>query len=49
LGFDQELKRAFDPYAFIRDSYLQNREYLLYDGNPPEEEFFLDDEEFEDF
>ena len=49
LGFDQEIKRAFDPYAFIRDSYLQNREYLLYDGNPPEEEFFLDDEEFEDF
>ncbi len=49
LGFDQELKRAFDPYAFIRDSYLQNREYLLYDSDPPEEEFFLDEEEFDDF
>jgi phospholipid-binding lipoprotein MlaA len=49
LGFDQELKRAFDPYAFIRDSYLQNRQYLLYDGDPPEEDFFLDDEEFDDF
>jgi phospholipid-binding lipoprotein MlaA len=49
LGIDQEVQRAFDPYAFIRDSYLQNREYLLYDGNPPEDDYFLDEEEFEDF
>ncbi|MGC1818098.1 MAG: VacJ family lipoprotein, partial [Casimicrobiaceae bacterium] len=26
---------ALDPYAFIRRAYLQRREYLLYDGNPP--------------
>lgn len=28
---------ALDPYAFIRDAYLQRRENLVYDGNPPEE------------
>ena len=27
---------ALDPYAFIRDAYLQRRENLVYDGNPPQ-------------
>jgi phospholipid-binding lipoprotein MlaA len=49
LGVDQEVQRAFDSYAFVRDAYLQNREYLLYDGNPPEEDYFFEDEEFDDF
>lgn len=26
---------SIDRYAFLRDSYLQRREYLVYDGNPP--------------
>lgn len=26
---------APDPYALIRDAYLQQREYLIYDGDPP--------------
>ena len=26
---------AIDRYAFLRDSYLQRREYLVHDGNPP--------------
>lgn len=29
---------ALDPYAFIRDAYLQRRESLVHDGNPPEPE-----------
>ncbi len=33
---------ALDPYVFYRDSYLQHRNYLVHDGNPP-----LDEEEFE--
>ena len=28
---------ALDPYTFIRRSYLQRREYLVYDGKPPPE------------
>lgn len=38
---------AIDPYAFIRDAYLQRRRNQVYDGNPPqadEEDFFWDDE-----
>jgi phospholipid-binding lipoprotein MlaA len=34
---------AIDRYAFIRDAYLQHRQSLVYDGNPPREK--LDDEE----
>jgi len=49
LGIDEEIDRAFDRYAFLRDSYLQNRRYLRYDGNLPEEDLYLDDEEFDDF
>lgn len=34
---------ALDPYIFLRDAYLQRRENLVYDGNPPAPEFDLDD------
>jgi phospholipid-binding lipoprotein MlaA len=35
---------AIDPYVFTRDSYLQRRRYLVYDGDPPMEEDFFDGE-----
>jgi phospholipid-binding lipoprotein MlaA len=28
---------SIDRYDFIKNAYLQRREYLVYDGNPPEE------------
>jgi phospholipid-binding lipoprotein MlaA len=28
---------ALDRYSFLRDTYLQRREYLVHDGNPPRE------------
>ena len=31
------MDRAFDPYAFMRNAYLQRRQFLVYDGDPPEE------------
>ena len=37
---------APDPYAFLRDSWTQQRTHLIYDGNPPvtkAEELFEDD------
>lgn len=37
LPLDRLLDEAYDPYAFIRDAYLQRRQYAVYDGNPPEE------------
>lgn len=27
---------ALDKYIFVRDAYLQRRNYLIYDGNPPD-------------
>lgn len=35
-----------DKYAFVRDAWLQRREFLIYDGNPPD--YFDEDELFED-
>ncbi|MEQ8290532.1 MAG: VacJ family lipoprotein [Gammaproteobacteria bacterium] len=39
---------AIDPYVFTREAFLQQREYLVYDGNPPASEFddiFLEEDE----
>jgi phospholipid-binding lipoprotein MlaA len=33
---------ALDPYIFVRDAYLQQRRYKVYDGNPPEQFDFFD-------
>lgn len=35
LPLDQMLESAYDPYAFMRDAYRQNRLYDIYYGNPP--------------
>lgn len=40
------IEDSFDRYLSIRESYLQNRQYLIYDGDPPVDEDFYDD--FED-
>jgi phospholipid-binding lipoprotein MlaA len=37
---------SVDRYDFIKNAYLQNREYLVYDGNPPEQN--LDDFDLEE-
>jgi phospholipid-binding lipoprotein MlaA len=37
LQTDDVLRRSFDPYAFMRNAWLQRRQYEVYDGNPPEE------------
>lgn len=36
LPFQAELDAASDPYVLVRDVWLQNREYRIYDGDPPE-------------
>lgn len=33
---------AYDPYAFVRDAYIQNRRYNIYDGNPPDQDQYQD-------
>ncbi len=36
---------ALDPYAFTRDAYYQRRKFLIFDGDPPVDDFFDDFEE----
>jgi len=38
LDADEALDQAFDPYAFLRSAYLQRRQYLVLDGNMPDDE-----------
>ena len=50
LSLDEQLRNAYDPYTFMRDAYLQRREFLIYDGNPPVEDYYDDlYGDFEDF
>lgn len=40
---------ALDPYVFTREAYYQRQKFLIFDGDPPEDDFFDDDfEEFDD-
>jgi len=50
LPADQTLERAFDRYAFIRNAWLQRREYLVRDGDVAEQEPLEDqfDDELEE-
>lgn len=44
LSLDATLERTFDPYAFIRDAWIQRREFEIFDGNPPLEPLQLEEE-----
>jgi phospholipid-binding lipoprotein MlaA len=35
LNQDDALEEAYDPYTLVRDAWLQNREFKIYDGEPP--------------
>jgi len=54
LGTDEILARSFDPYVFMRNAYLQRREFQVSDGEGSAsggedfEIFEFDDEEMED-
>jgi len=39
LPFQDDIDNASDPYIFVRDVYLQNREFNIYDGEPPETDY----------
>lgn len=50
LEQDAELEQAYDPYVLLRDVWLQNRQYQIYDGDPPltDYDLYLDDYPEED-
>jgi len=39
---------ALDPYSFLRDAYLQRRQSLVHDGDPPVESDFWDEMDFDE-
>ena len=43
LAADSFLEDSKDPYVTLRESYLQNREYEVYDGDPPIDDDFFDE------
>lgn len=43
LTAEKLLEESKDKYVTTRESYLQNREYQIYDGNPPEDDEFFDE------
>lgn len=45
LGTDNVLQRSFDPYVFMRNAYLQRREFQVRDGVPADEEVEIIDVE----
>ena len=47
LAQDAELQQAYDPYVLMRDIWMQNREYQIYDGDPPmlDYDIYLEDYE----
>ncbi len=49
LVAESTINNSFDPYITIREAYLQNREFHIYDGDPPvDDENDLFDEFFEE-
>ena len=52
IGPDEAMREAFDPYIFLRDAYLQNRQFLIEDkdsnGEESTDEYFEDFEEYDE-
>jgi phospholipid-binding lipoprotein MlaA len=42
LSLDDTITHVYDPYAFIRDAYLQRRAYLVADGEVKDDEPLVD-------
>jgi len=49
LDVDGMLEEEFDPYVAVREAYLQRRRHLIYDGDPPPEEFDWEDDDDDDW
>jgi phospholipid-binding lipoprotein MlaA len=43
LPADGVLEQQLDRYIFVRNAYLQHRQNLVYDGNPPKEQLDYQD------
>jgi len=43
FAVERLLDDSEDPYITLRESFLQNREFAIHDGNPPEDDEFFDE------
>ncbi len=48
LDLDAQIERSYDSYAFIRNAWLQRREFLVRDGDVADESLDLEQEFLED-
>jgi phospholipid-binding lipoprotein MlaA len=48
LSQDEALQDAYDPYTLIRDAWMQNRVYKIHDGDPPELDYDIYLEDFDE-
>lgn len=49
LSLDEQLETVSDEYSFVRDAYLQNRKFKIFDGDLPlEDDFDCEEEDDED-
>ncbi len=48
LSAEELLEGSYDPYISLREAWIQRRQYLVFDGDPPLDDDFFDDEEFDD-
>lgn len=51
LTTEELLNKSQDPYLSFREAYLQNRQFNIYDGDPPVDDdfyYFEEDEEFQE-
>ncbi|MEM7281136.1 MAG: VacJ family lipoprotein [Pseudomonadota bacterium] len=46
LALEEQVEASLDPYIFVREAYLQNRNFQIFDGNPPAAE--IPDDEFDE-
>jgi phospholipid-binding lipoprotein MlaA len=44
LSLDEQLARSYDRYAFVRNAYLQRREFKVTDGNVEDQSLELEEE-----
>jgi len=49
LAVDSILEDSQDPYITVREAFRQNRTFRIYDGDPPSDEEFYEDELFDEF
>jgi phospholipid-binding lipoprotein MlaA len=48
LDLDAQIERSYDKYAFVRNAWLQRREFLVKDGNVEDQSFELEQDMIEE-